>query len=237
MCASAALAIITWRTSDAKALSRKGSMVLFGSSSMNGSLGHLMADDFAELGFRVSRHGYSAAGLARPDFRDMRQTLDQLPIERSATSVVLYIGGNDAQSLWLSPSERISQGSDDQWLTWRDPRWPSVYEARARELISSLCARGAQYAIVLPPADVMSARLQSRLDRVRPALQRAAEATHCGRFVSTRGDAGHFVVDGEPLRAIDGVHMTRSGALRVWKRIRETVLSLVLVPPPVARLD
>src|SRR5438128_2123733 len=106
LCASAVLAIATWRVSTAKARSNRGSMLLFGSSSMNGSFGHLMEEDFTQLGFRVTRHGYSAAGLARPDFRHLHKTMAQMPIDRSGTSVVLYIGGNDGQSLWLTPRER-----------------------------------------------------------------------------------------------------------------------------------
>jgi hypothetical protein len=228
LCTSGALAIGLWAASDAKARVSKGSLVLFGSSSMNGRLGHLMADEFARLGFDVRRYSYAAAGLARPDFLDLFLTLEQSPIDATTSSVLIYVGGNDAQALWLRPQERTGKGDDAVWVSWHDERWSSIYESRATKLIRSVCARGAQHAIVLAPADVTSAHLQARLDRIRPILQRAARASACGRFVPTAGDRGHFGGDGEPLRTVDGVHMTRIGALRVWKRVRDTVLSLVL---------
>jgi hypothetical protein len=226
--ATAAVAVaLTWPAPDiVKANVSQGSMVLFGSSSVNGRFGHLIEDDFSRLGFQVARYGYSAAGLARPDFLDLHLTLEKHPIDKTTKSVLLYIGGNDAQSIWLRPAERPGKGDDEAWVHWNDARWSSIYENRAIKLIRSVCSRGAKHVIVLPPADVTSARLQTRLDRVRPLLQRAAKATDCGRFVSTAGDRGRFFIDGEPLRAVDGVHMTRSGAQRVWNRVRETVIAL-----------
>jgi len=222
----AALAIPLCFVGDAKAAS-KGSMILFGSSSMNGSFGHLIADDFAQLGYRVIRHGYAAAGLARPDFRDLRKTLERLPIDQNTKSVLLYVGGNDAQSLWLHPEERPNGDADVPWVGWNDKRWPAIYTRRATEMIRSVCARGAQHVIVLPPADVTNPRLQERLDRVRSILRRAARATDCGHYVSTSGDAGQFHLVSEPLRAGDGVHMTHIGAVRVWKRVRDAILGLM----------
>jgi hypothetical protein len=200
-----------------------GSVVLFGSSSMNGVFGHLIANELEDLGLQVVRKGYSSAGLARPDFRDLPQILEQFPIKRRSTSVLLYIGGNDAQSLWLRPEERASQ-DEHPWVYWRDARWSGIYERRMVELINSLCDRGAQYTFVLPPADVQNPRLQSRLERVRKLQQKATKASKCGKFVSTTGDRERFELDGEPLRAPDGVHMNRSGAHVVWARVREQVL-------------
>jgi hypothetical protein len=226
-CASAILITLASNaTSTVRADRPKGSVLLFGSSSMNGSFGHLIADDLTRLGFQIERRGYAAAGLARPDFRDLHETLAQCRIDRSTAAVVFYVGANDGQSLWLSPEERQEQESP--WVGWHDERWSSIYEARATKLIRSVCARGARNAIVLPPADVPSERLQSRLDRIRPLLQRAARATDCGRFVPTTGDRGRFFIDGEALRSADSVHMTRPGAQRVWERIRNVILALML---------
>lgn len=227
LCASAILLTLTFQlTSTARADSPRGSVLLFGSSSMNGSFGHLMADDLTRLGFQIERRGYAAAGLARPDFRDLHQTLQQCRIDHNTAAVVFYVGANDGQSLWLPPEER--QDPESPWVGWHDERWSSIYQARATKLIDSVCARGARNAIVLPPADVPSARLQSRLDRIRPLLQRAARATECGRYIPTTGDNGHFFAEGEALRSTDSVHMTRPGAQRVWERIRRAILALML---------
>jgi hypothetical protein len=216
----------------AKSRVQKGWMVLFGSSSVNGSFGRLIEDDLGRHGFRVDRHGFSAAGLARPDFRDLREVVGNLPLGQQTTSVMLYIGGNDAQALWLRPGERLNKRPSGAWIWWQDSRWPSVYEARAIEFINSLCARGVQHTIVLPPADVVHARLQSRLERVRAVLARAARASECGRYLSTQGDKTFLDPLGGPLRTPDGVHMTKPGAQRVWGRVRESVLALVNRPAP-----
>jgi hypothetical protein len=203
-----------------------GRVVVFGSSSVNGSFGKLIASELERRGVSVTRRGFSAAGLARPDFHDMRETLHKMPLERGVRSVMLYIGGNDAQSIWLRPDERAGDRRSDSWIWWNDARWPSVYEARAVGLIESVCARGVKHVIVLPPADVRSARLQSRLDRVRTLLKRAARSSACGRYVSTTGDWNYFEDAAEPLRTPDGVHMTLAGALRVWHRMRDAVLRI-----------
>jgi len=228
LCASAILvAVASNPTSAVRADRPKGSVLLFGSSSMNGSFGHLIADDLGRLGYQIERRGYAAAGLARPDFRDLQQTIAECRIDRSTAAVVFYVGANDGQSIWLPPEERVNP-DDPPWVGWHDDRWSAIYEQRATKLIKSVCARGARNAIVLPPADVPSARLQSRLDRIRPLLQRAARATDCGRFVPTAGDRGRFVIDGEALRSADSVHMTRPGAQRVWERIRHVILALMM---------
>jgi uncharacterized protein len=208
-----------------------GKMLLFGSSTMNGVFGHLIADDFAELGFDVTRKGISSAGLARPDFKDIPQILGGLPVRKTASSVLLYIGGNDGQSIWLRPDERTME-DEKPWVFWKDERWPEIYESRMASLLKSLCDRGAQHAFVLPPADVELPRLQTRLERIRKLQQRAVKASSCGRFINTTGDHGRFSLDGQPLRAPDGVHMNRMGATLVWTRIRERVFSHLGFEPP-----
>lgn len=200
-----------------------GQVLVFGSSSVNGSFGRVIASELGRRGVSVVRRGYSAAGLARPDFHDMRETLLKMPLERGVRSVMLYIGGNDAQSIWLRPEERTVERP---WVFWNDERWSSIYHARAVEMIEAVCARGVKHVIVLPPADVRSARLQTRLDRVRNLLRRAAKSSACGRYVSTTGDSKFFAIATEPLRTPDGVHMTFAGAQRVWQRMRDAVLKL-----------
>jgi hypothetical protein len=95
-----------------------------------------------------------------------------------------------------------------------------------------------QHVFVLPPTDVILPRLQSRLERVRKLQQHAVKASQCGRFISTAGDhEKRFELDGQPLRAPDGVHMNRFGASIVWTRIRERVFSLLGYEPPVVDCD
>jgi hypothetical protein len=203
----------------------RGSLFLFGSSSVNDSLGRLITDDLQHLGFVVTRHGYAAAGLSRPDFRDLREALASLPIERDVSSVVFYVGANDAQSLWLRPEERA--GTRAAWVTWDDDRWGAIYESRVVEMLDSVCARGAKHAILMGPVDVSNQEWQAKLERIRQLQARAAERSRCGHFVPTAGDIGHFRSATQPLRADDGLHMTHSGAHRVWQRVRSQILPLL----------
>src|SRR5688572_25775562 len=64
----------------ASADARKTAAVLIGSSSFNQDFGHIIAGELARRGYAVTRKGVSGAGLARPDYRDMTQELEALPI-------------------------------------------------------------------------------------------------------------------------------------------------------------
>jgi hypothetical protein len=219
---SIVLALLCLSTAHVSAQSRNRALI-FGSSSINGSFGRLVASEFERHGISVIRKGYSAAGLARPDFRDLREFIKKIPLERMTSTVVFYIGGNDAQGIWLRPEERRGNRPSDKWIWFNDDRWSAFYQKRAIKFFQAVCGRG-QRVIVLPPADVRSARLQRRLDRVRHLLKRATQATTCGRFVPTAGDWKYLELAGEPLRTPDGVHMTLAGAVRVWNRVRDAVL-------------
>lgn len=201
----------------------KREVVLFGSSSVNDAFGHIISADLERDGFHAVRKGYGAAGLSRPDFRNMLTTLPSIPVGPQTEAFVFHLGGNDAQALFLTPEER--QGKEGSWIAWEDQRWSEVYEARARKLIDMACDRGVRTVVVLPPVDVVSAGMQQKLERVRSLQAKAAGASKCGKFVSTSGDAGHL--KGSALRNPDGVHMTREGASRVWGRIGPQVRRLI----------
>lgn len=209
------------RTSKAEAL-------LVGSSSINHSLGRIIERELAHLGYRVTRKGVPAAGLARPDYRDMSEILETLPISKRTAAVFVYVGMNDAQALWLRPHER--QDPNHSFVAWNDQRWDQLYAQRAREFFERICQRGAQRALVLLPVDVERERLQSRLSRIRALQAEAASDSSCAVALSTTGDVGRFEVRGVAMRRPDGFHMSPKGAEVVWERIQDTALRLVRVP-------
>jgi hypothetical protein len=204
---------------------READAVLVGSSSFNQSFGRLIARELERRGYQVARKGVSGAGLARPDFRDMNQVLETLPIGHSTTAVFVYIGVNDAQAVWLHPHERAASGLTSVPFGAAD--WDTVYARRTREFLERICQRGARRAVVLLPVDVDRPDMQRRLERVRELQVQAAAGTSCAVVVSTAGDAGQFDAGGTPKRLPDGFHMSARGAQIVWSRIEPTVVQLL----------
>jgi hypothetical protein len=209
---------------------READAVLVGSSSFNQAFGHLLARELERRGYQVARKGVSGAGLARPDFRDMNQVLEALPIGPGTAAVFVYIGVNDAQAVWLYPHERGESGLAS--VRFGAAEWDAVYARRTREFLERICQRGARRAVVLLPVDVDRPEMQRRLDRVRELQVRAAASTSCAVTVSTAGDEGRFDAHGTPKRLPDGYHMSARGAQVVWDRIEPTVVQLLAAPGP-----
>jgi hypothetical protein len=204
--------------------------VLVGSSSFNQSFGHLLASELERRGYQVTRKGVSGAGLARPDFQDMNQVLESLPIGSNTAAVFVYLGVNDAQAVWLYPHERSASGQAS--LPFGVADWDAVYARRTREFLDRICQRGARRAVVLLPVDVNRPDMQRRLDRVREIQIRAASETSCAVTVTTAGDAGQFETTGTPIRLPDGFHMSSRGAQLVWQRIEPEVERLLDIDAP-----
>lgn len=201
---------------------------MVGSSSIKSTFGKIIAADLERWGFEVARHGIVAAGLARPDLFDLHQIVDELPIDSRTAAVVLYVGVNDGQALWLYPDEEEEFGV--QRLAWHDPRWDELYTRRAVTLFRSICERGAQRAIVLLPIEIDKPSLERKMRRIRQLQAQAAQQTSCAAAVSTAGERGHFSRGGKALRRRDGVHMSIPGAQVVWSRAWQRVQPLL--PPP-----
>jgi hypothetical protein len=199
--------------------------VLVGSSSFNQAFGVIIARELERWGYQVTRKGVAGAGLARPDFRDMNRVLDGLPISASTAAVFVYLGVNDAQSLWLYPGER--QSSSAATLPFGTPSWEARYAERAHDFYERICQRGARRAIVLLPVDVTRSQLQQRLQRIRELQVEAASRSSCATVLSTAGDAGEFEVGGVAKRQPDGFHLSQFGANVVWGRVRGLVLALL----------
>jgi hypothetical protein len=223
-----ALAAPTASAADQKPTSlepAKSEAVLVGSSSFNQSFGHLLAHELGLRGYQVTRKGVSGAGLARPDYRDMNQVIEELPIGESTKAVFVYLGVNDAQAVWLYPHERGPTGATTVPFGALD--WDTIYTRRTREFLDRICRRGAQRAVVLLPVDVNRNDMQHRLDRIRDIQVQAASQTSCAAVVQTAGDAGQFELAGVAKRMPDGFHMSSMGARVVWERIEPEVVRLL----------
>jgi hypothetical protein len=221
--AACLVSVATARASHPSGGEKRPAAVIVGSSSIRQVFGRVLAHALERRGYGVTREGVTSAGFARPDFRDVNAITEALPITGDTAVVLVYLGLNDAQSLWLSAPERRSLGR--RWLAWNDARWSKVYEQRVLRYLSRICARGARRALVLLPVDVARPRLQRRLNRIRKLQARAAAASSCGAAVETAGDWNHFGAGGRERRLRDGFHMTAHGARVVWSRIRKRTLA------------
>lgn len=210
---------------------RQTDAVLIGSSSFNQDFGRILEREVARRGYRVTRKAVSGAGLARPDFHDMGQVLEALPIGKQTAAVFVYLGVNDAQAAWLYPHERGESGAES--IPFGTEAWDALYSSRARDFYERICQRGASRAIVLLPVDVDRSGLQQQLEHIRDLQARAAARTSCAVTLRTSGDAGQFEEAGVPKRMPDGYHMSARGAQIVWQRIEPEVLRL-LTPTPSA---
>lgn len=199
--------------------------VLVGSSSFNQSFGVIIERQLERWGYQVTRKGVGGAGLARPDYRDMYEVLDSLPISARTDAVFVYLGVNDAQSLWLRPRERSQ--SSAATLPFGTSTWDARYAQRTLGFYERICQRGARRAIVLLPVDVNRTELQRRLQRIRELQAQAASRSSCATVLSTAGDAGQFEVGGVSKRLPDGFHLSPLGANIVWDRVRGHVLGLL----------
>jgi hypothetical protein len=199
--------------------------VLVGSSSFNQAFGVIIERQLERWGYEVTRKGVGGAGLARPDFRDMNQVIDSLPISARTDAVFVYLGVNDAQPLWLHPGERAA--SSPAMPPFGTPTWEARYAERTLGFYERICQRGAKRAIVLLPVDVNRSELQRRLQRIRELQVQAASRSSCATVLSTAGDAGQFEVGGVAKRQPDGFHLSSFGATVVWDRVRGHVLGLL----------
>lgn len=206
-------------------------IMLLGSSTFNGSLGHIMEKDLEAQGHDVRRLVQSATGFSRPDSFDWMKKIKRVKAIPDMDVVVVYLGGNDAQCFPLRKGERDDLKKKKKkrrkkkatWLCMNHDQYGAVYKARVTRFLEKLCDMGVRKVVLLPPMDVVSKRFQRRLGKIRTYQLEAAAGVKCATGIKTGGDHWRFVKHPETrrkLRAKDGVHSTRKGSQVVWKRIR-----------------
>ncbi len=206
----------------------RNEVVVVGSSSVRGMMGRVFMNNLVASGFVARRVGKSASGLSRLDYHDWIGRLSSLPINNKTLAVIVYMGVNDPQGIWLRPEER--DPPNNKWRHWNHPQWHDFYRGRVTELINELCMAGVPDVIMLTPADVRWRSLQERLVRIRRLQIQGARESACGHVVSSSGDSLFLFEDDErvrPRRLKDGYHMTSYGAQLVFDRIKPRLMRLL----------
>ncbi len=216
-------------------------VLLLGDSNISGWLGKLLASGLRDEGFRVVRRAKSGSGLAYPGYWDWLATAPRLAERHDADVVLLFVGGNDGQSIKPHPG--------DPWaprIAWKQTAsWRETYISRILELNQRLL-RDKRQLVVFSPTNRRS-RIDSRKAyRVRRtqqlALTGAPGVTWIDTYSLTSDRDGTYLAEGEdsfgrlvPFRRPDGIHLTQAGATALTGRIIPLLLNSALRRFPAGR--
>ncbi len=162
--------------------------------------------------YPVRRRGKSSSGLARPDFFDWMSEAQRLEGAYTPGAVVVMMGGNDAQGLYLGPR---------RWEMWGTRTWRKLYAERVRQFADLLTERERPlFWIGLPT--VRSSQYRRKIALINEIIRDEMTSRPHGNFVSTwhtlAAPDGRYtdrIALGRKLvkvRDSDGVHLTIAGA-------------------------
>jgi hypothetical protein len=185
--------------------------------SLSISLGEQLERHFSKYSDRVAfqRLGKVSSGLARPEFFDWEQNLEDLMSRRQTGIVVVMIGTNDNKPL----------NSDNHSIAFGTASWRREYTARLQRLYQICRQSNPGVRVFWIGAPVMSDPLLNREVRI---INRTIASWCRGKpgceYVSTwstladkEGKFAQYLQDeqtGEPImiRTKDGVHLTSHGS-------------------------
>lgn len=214
----------------AAAVSATGeSVLLLGSSSVGGHLGHTLVREIEPLGVEVVLRRRSSSGLARPDFYDWPRSVRRGPSLEGHVGVMVLMGGNDTQPVRLMRGQRRVGA-----VRWdHDTAWRETYAGLVQAFGRELCERGARRVVWLLPPNPGRGTWSEKLARVRAVQREAASTIRCA------GDVAAVVIDGDapdaPFGAresSDGIHLNRAGARRYWEHAGAQITSALGVAQP-----
>lgn len=168
----------------------------------------------SELNYKVS------SGLARPDFFNWPEELEQKLPEVDPDIVVVTFGGNDAQGLSL-PQEELEFMIGDPLQN--EAEWSAEYQRRAGEVMDILLQDDRHVIWVGIPNDdnpEVTAKLAIQDEAAKAAAAERPDVVFVDawtRFSGRDGGWAEFVIDprdntGKDVRASDGFHLNQNGA-------------------------
>jgi len=184
-----------------------------GGSTMGSVLGPMLAKVLKKHGIKFSRWGKASSGLARPDFHNWPEEAPRLMKKHSPDIVVVSLGTNDYQPLWV----------DGNWVLQDDAKWETLYGERVDALLRAAAGKSKQRLVIWSgPYAFEGKNAVVRAPIVNRIMRERVEA-----FIADGGRAifhdayGPTSNDGKPLttaklggkgsveiRQKDGVHLT-----------------------------
>jgi hypothetical protein len=178
-----------------------------GGSTMGTLLGPMLEKVFEEQGIDFRRWGKASSGLARPDFHDWPKETPAIMKKHQPKIVVVSLGTNDYQPLWVSKKE---------WIKQDDPAWETTYGDRVDALLEAITADDPERLVIWSgPYAFKGENAEKRApvvnrimrERVEAFAKRGGHAVFHDAFAVTSDTAGHplkeAVLPGKGKKAVD----------------------------------
>jgi lysophospholipase L1-like esterase len=154
-------------------------------------------------------------GLVRDDVLNWPAYAHQQMVRYDPEAVVVMMGGNDGQGMTLPGGKILREGS---------PEWAAEYKRRATIMMEVFTEGGKRHLYWVGMPIAKSARLTGLYRQIDDALRAAATAVPGVTYVDIWNDfapGGHYAdfVDGQLVRARDGIHLNRDGSARLMRKL------------------
>ncbi|MBK9081624.1 MAG: DUF459 domain-containing protein [Rhizobiales bacterium] len=205
------------------------------------SLGVMLADGLRESlaidrpHVAVQRKARESSGLVREDFYDWQKAARDLVAGGERLDYVLMLfGTNDRQQI---------RDADGTTLEPLSPRWREIYGQRIESLVATFRARNIPVIWVGLPI-MRQERYAADMSKLNELFRAHAEKAGAhfidvwDRFADEAGqfDASGPDVNGQQtrLRAADGIHLTRAGAVKLAHFVEGDIVRAAGAPPALA---
>lgn len=154
-------------------------------------------------------------GLVRDDFFDWPAHAREQMDKRDPDAVIMMMGGNDGQGITLPGGTILHDGT---------PEWQAEYQRRATIMMRIITDNGRRHLYWVGMPVARSARLARDYALMDSALRAAASSVPGTTYVDISADFapdGHYTdfVDGQLVRAHDGIHLNREGSVRLMHKL------------------
>jgi hypothetical protein len=154
-------------------------------------------------------------GLVRSDVLNWPAHAAEQMRKRDPEAVIMMIGGNDGQGITLPGGKILHENT---------PEWAAEYQRRATIMMQVLTEGGKRHVYWVGMPIPKSARLQGIYRQIDAALAASARVVPGVTFVDIWDDFtsnGKYTdfLDGQLVRARDGIHLNREGSARLARKL------------------
>lgn len=198
-------------------------VAVFGDSLADGYWGGLYRELARDERFSFLRYARNSTGLSRPDYYDWPTAIDEFLTSEPIDAVVISMGANDGQAMYVAPGQWIQLGADE---------WVPTYRERVEATMRRLVAAGVHtYWMGLPA--VRGRHMVATAQRLNPIYEDCAREIGV-TFVplwdltaDANGDFTSYLPDQDGrsrlMRHNDGVHFTSRGYSMIADLILEVM--------------